>query len=188
MRNRSRGVGSDRVHYREQTWAPLWVIALIWGACLAGVIGTIIPLMRSVETIGRSGEGMSWSEVVLPAAGIGVVLLLVVSLTAAFIRLDVEVRADHIFIAFGPVHLVRKRIRLSDIDSVRGLTYRPLVEFGGWGIKWRPGRTAWTIRGNQAAAITLNSGKQIYVGSGHPQRLAGAIRTAMRVAGAGAGE
>ncbi len=183
MTNRSRGVGDDRVHYREQTWAPLWVIALVWGACLAGVIGTLVPLMKGVEILGRYDEGMSWSTF-LPLLSVGVVLLVVLALTVAFMRLDVEVRSNHIFIAFGPVHLIRKRIHLSDIESVRGLTYRPLVEFGGWGIRWRPGRTAWTIRGNQAAAITLASGKQIYVGSEHPQRLAGAIQTAMRTTGA----
>ena len=184
MANRSRGVGCDRVHYRQKTWAPLWVIGLIWGACLAGVIGTITPVMKSVEILGRYDQGMSWSTV-LPLVSVGVVMLLVLALTAAFMRLDVEVRADHIFIAFGPVHLIRKRIHLSEIESVRGLTYRPLVEFGGWGIRWRPNRTAWTIRGNQAAAVTLKGGRQIYVGSEHPQRLAGAIHTAMRTAGAG---
>ncbi len=183
MANRRRGVGHDRVHYREQTWAPLWAIALIWGACLAGVIGTITPMMRIVEITGRSGEGMSGSAI-LTVAGISVGLLLVLSLTVAFIRLDVEVRTDHIFIAFGPVHLIRKRIHFSEIESVRGLTYRPLVEFGGWGIRWRPNRTAWSIRGNQAAAVTLRGGKQFYVGSEFPQRLAGAIQTGMRTAGA----
>lgn len=184
MTNRRHGLGDDRTHYREQTWAPLWIMALIWGACLAGVIGTVTPMMRMVEITGRSGEGLSGSTV-LALAGIGVGLLLVVSLTVAFIRLDVEVRANHIFIAFGPVHLIRKRIHFSEIESVRGLTYRPLVEFGGWGIKWRPGRTAWTIRGCQAVAVTLRNGKQVYVGSEHPQRLAGAIHTAMRVEGTG---
>ncbi len=184
MTNRSGGMRSDRVHYREQTWAPLWAIVLIWGACLAGVIATITPMMRIAEIAGRYDDGMSQSTV-LTLVGISVVLLLVVSLTVAFMRLDVEVRADHIFIAFGPIHLVRKRIHFSEIESVRGLTYRPLVEFGGWGIRPRPSRTAWTIRGNQAAAVTLRSGRQIYVGSEYPQRLAGAIQAAMRAAGAG---
>ncbi|MDE2882950.1 MAG: hypothetical protein OXU69_09585 [Gemmatimonadota bacterium] len=184
MTNRSGGMGDNPVHYREETWAPLWVIALIWGACLAAVIGTVTSTMEAVEIAGRYGEALPGS-MVLTLAGIGVGMLLVVSLTAMFIRLDVEVRADHIFIAFGPVNLVRKRISFSDIESVRGLTFRPLIEFGGWGIRWRPGRTAWTIRGNQAAAITLSGGKQIYVGSQHPQRLAGAIQAAMRTAGAG---
>ncbi len=182
MTNRSHGMGDNRVHYREKTWAPLWVIALIWVACLAGVIGTAASMTEAVEVAGRNGDGLPGS-MVLALVGIGVALLLVGSATAAFIRLDVEVRADHIFIAFGPVNLVRKRIHFSDIESVRGLTYRPLLEFGGWGIRWRPGRTAWTIRGNQAAAITLSGGKQIYVGSRHPQRLAGAIQAAMRTAG-----
>lgn len=160
----------------------MWVMALIWGGGVAAVIVTVRSLIQAMEIVGQPDEGMSWFTV-LPVAGIGVVLLLLLGVTVAFMRLDIEVRGDHIFIAFGPVHLVRKRIRFSDIEAVRGLTYRPIVEFGGWGIKWRPSRTAWTIRGNQAAAVTLKSGKQIYVGSEHPQRLAGAIQAAMRGAG-----
>ena len=186
MKKRSRGLGDDRVHYRERTWAPIWMIALVWGACLAGVIGTLRPLMRSVEIVGRYDEGMSWSTA-LPFLLVGVVMLFVLTLTVALMRLDVEVRRDHVFIAFGPIHLIRKRIHFSEIEAVRGLTYRPLLEFGGWGIRWRPGRTAWTIRGNQAAAITLATGRQIYVGSEHPQRLAGALQMAMRTAGQKAG-
>ena len=36
------------------------------------------------------------------------------------------------------------------------------------------------VRGNQAVAVTLRSGKEVYVGSRFPQRLAGRIEAAMR--------
>jgi hypothetical protein len=62
------------------------------------------------------------------------------------------------------------------------LGYRPLREFGGWGIRPRGGKTAWTIRGNQAVKVTLHGGKEVYVGSLFPQRLEERIRTAMRAA------
>lgn len=179
MTNRSRGTGDRRVHFRERTWAPLWVFALIWGAFAAAIFSTRSAVFRA----GSPGDWQFLLESTPVVAILGLVFLLLVAMNAVFTRLDVEVLDDRIRVAFGPVHLVRKQIHFSDIESVRGLTYRPLIEFGGWGIRWRPGRTAWTIRGNQAVAVTLRNGKQIYVGSEHPQRLAGAVHAAMRTAG-----
>lgn len=181
MANRSRGMHQQRGRYSEQTWAPLWVMVLIWVGCGAAIVGTVHSIGEAFSAAGD--QGLFWPRIgALAAAGVAALFLLAIN--AFFLRLDVEVRADHIHIAFGPIHLIRKRIRIADIEDVRGLTYRPLLEFGGWGIRPRPGKTAWTIRGNQAAAVKLKSGRQIYVGSEHPQRLAGAVQAAMRGVGA----
>ena len=179
MATRSGGGNRAGRHYREQMWAPLWVMAIIWLACGAAIFGTVQALRDT-----SLSAADAWPVL---AAAAGASVLLLTALNLFFIRLDVEVRSDHVLVAFGPVNLVRKRIWFTEIEEVRGLTYRPLMEFGGWGIRFRPGRTAWTIRGNQAAAVKLKSGRRIYVGSEHPQRLAGAIMTAMRGTAAAAG-
>lgn len=167
--------------YRERTWAPLWVFAILWTACLAGAVAVAHDAYQAAGT-GGAGSGGSMSAAGA-AVTMGIVVLFPALITALFTRLDVVVRADEVFIAFGPVHLIRKRISFADIESVRGLTYRPIREFGGWGIRPRGSRTAWTIRGNQAVKVTLQSGKEVYVGSRFPQRLEERIRTAMRAAG-----
>ncbi len=161
--------------YREKTWAPLWVFALLWTACLAGAAAAAYDLFQ--QWVDTPGDGSFLMKAGLTMGG---VLLFPTLITLLFTRLDVEVQSDRLSIAFGPVHLIRKRILFADIDSVRGLTYRPLREFGGWGIRPRGSRTAWTIRGNQAVKVTLQSGKEVYVGSRFPQRLEERIRTAMR--------
>jgi len=153
--------------YRERTWAPPWVLALLWTACLAAAVATAGDLLGSEPTY--AGIAILGLTLVFPA----LVALL-------FARLDVEVRADHVHIAFGPVQLFRKRIVVTHIESVRSLTYRPIRDFGGWGIRPRGSRTAWTIRGNRAVKVTLRSGKQVYVGSRYPQRLEERIRSAMK--------
>lgn len=163
----------ERALYRERTWAPAWVWVLIWGACLAAVGATVY---------GAGREPMSTAALVLT---VGAVLLFPLLLSTLFLCLDVEVRADHLFIAFGPMHLVRKRIAYRDMESAEAITYSPLREFGGWGIRPTKRRTAWTIRGNKAVRITLGSGRQIYVGSRYAHRLAG--RIAPRLGGRGAG-
>jgi len=166
--------GSD-VFYRERTWAPAWVMVLLLTVCLAAAGAVAYDLYDS-------GWGADGSISMLGAgAAVAASLGLPVLIGMLFARLDVEVHADRLQVAFGPIHLFRKRIAFTEIDTVRGLTYRPLREFGGWGIRPRGGKTAWTIRGNQAVKVTLKSGKEVYVGSRFPQRLEERIRTAMRV-------
>ncbi len=164
---------SGKVLYTERTWAPLWVLVLLWTACIAAAVAAIYDLQQGSEPMSAVGAGLTASAV----------LLFPMLITLVFTRLDVEVRTDCLRIAFGPIHLARKRITFSEIESVRGVSYRPLREFGGWGFRPRGKRTAWTIRGNQALQVTLRNGKQVYVGSRFPQRLEERVRTAMRGAG-----
>ena len=164
--------------YRERTWAPAWVWALLWGACLLGAGATAYGAYQQAvlgEPFGD--EPISTLGLAILA---GAALLFPFLLTALFMCLDVEVRANHLFVAFGPVHFARKRIRYSDMEAVRGVTYRPIRDFGGWGVRWRGRKTAWTIRGNEAVKVTLQNGKEVYVGSRFARRLAGRIEVATR--------
>ena len=164
--------------YRERTWAPAWVWAVIVGACLWGVGASLFAAFQQPapgEIVG--GDSLSSLDSVLISGG---VLLLFVTMTSIFTCLDVEVRYGHLFVSFGPVHVVRRRIHYADIESVRAVTYSPFREFGGWGIRGWGRKTAWTIRGNQAVVIALRTGREVYVGSRFPQRLAGRIEVAMR--------
>ena len=168
---------TGRVMYRERSWAPAWVWVLMGAAFLAS-IGPSLYFAYGQGVPGQPVEGMS-----VRGAGMlaGVVALVFGLLLATFSCLDAEVRSDHILVSFGPLRLIRKRIRYSDVRRVGAVTYRPLREFGGWGIRWRPGKSAWTIRGNQAVNIELRNGKTVFVGSRFPRRLAGRIKAAMGV-------
>ncbi len=162
---------ADRALYRERTSAPLWGWLTLGLAFLLGV-GRLSYELYGITALRRSAEeGWAW-ELPLTTGGLIVLFALIV---AVWMRLNVEVRSDHVFIAFGWVHLVRKRIWYKDIEGVRPTTYRPFRDFGGWGIRWRGNRTAWTIRGHQAVAVKLHGGREIYVGSMYPQRLAARI-------------
>lgn len=167
----------ERGAYRERTWAPAWVWVVISGACLLATGASFHATFR------RAAGGGAEEEVALsalgPALGVGV-LLLFATMISLFACLCVEVRSGHLFVSFGPVRLVHRRIRYDDIEAVRPVAYRPIREFGGWGIRRRGRTTAWTIRGNRAVAVTLRSGREVYVGSRFPQRLAGRIEVAMR--------
>ena len=168
MNRRRKHARRDRPAYRERTWAPAWALN-IW-------IGVSLAMAALAVVLGR-GEG---AEVAFLVIGSKSLILSFIVLT--FLRLDVEVRPDHLLVRFGPIRLWRKRIAYEDVKAVSALTFRPLAEFGGWGIRWafKGKRVAWTIRGKRAVRLTIEGGKEVLVGSTRPQSLEQQIRTAMR--------
>ena len=170
-------MSTGRAVYRERTWAPAWALVLM-GLAFVASIGPLLYFGYGQAELGQPADGMSAGGLGMLAGGLAITYGLAFS---TFSCLNVEVRSDHLFIWFGPLRLIRKRIWYSDIQRVSAITYRPFREFGGWGIRWRPGKSAWAIRGNRAVNVELRNGKAVYVGSRVPQRLAGRIEAAIGV-------
>ena len=56
-------------------------------------------------------------------------------------------------------------------------TYRPLLEYGGWGIRYAPFGKGWAynVHGSQGVQLELTNGKRILIGSQRAEELARAI-------------
>jgi hypothetical protein len=89
------------------------------------------------------------------------------------LRLEVEVTPDGVTIRFAPlfVRLIDRR----DIAGAEPLTYRPLGEFGGWGVRGWGGRVAYNVRGDQGVELTLRDGRRVLIGTQRATELAAAI-------------
>lgn len=154
---------SERAVYVERTPWPAWVRAIFWGlialicfALLAGWDTSLPPIVRVPLALLVAGA----------AAG----------LNALLGGLTVRVRHSDLLIHLGSVPFVRRRVPFDEILSASSVTYRPLVEFGGWGVRGWGKRKAWTARGDRAVALELTGGRQLLVGSDYPQRLEDRIR------------
>jgi uncharacterized membrane protein (DUF441 family) len=159
-------VNGSSVRFREdqrftQWWLWLAVLAAVV-ACWAAVLGD-----RS------EGDDGSWWIGALVAAlvGVGVPVLFAVA------RLRVEVEADRIVVRFRP--FTTRTIGLDTVDRIESVTYRPLREYGGWGIKgWSRRKVAYNVRGTRGVLVTLVDGRTVLLGSQDPEAMAAAIRTA----------
>jgi hypothetical protein len=148
-----------------------WVHLAIWGCFIAAVF-PILELSRG--NVG-SGEGaMSVALAVwLLFLGIGVPLIIY----ALMGQLRARVTSEGVEVAWGLLEIVRKRIPFQDIDDVEAVTYSPLGEFGGWGIRMGGHKKkAWNIRGKRAVLFHLTDGTRFYLGSDHPERMVEWIR------------
>lgn len=71
-------------------------------------------------------------------------------------------------------------IRFEDIASVQAVTYNPLLEYGGWGIRGFGKKIAYNAQGNRGVLVTLKSGGTVLLGSQQPEDLEAAIRSGLR--------
>ena len=96
-----------------------------------------------------------------------------------FSRLVTEVRVDGIYIRYIPFHRSFRRIGFEDLRRYEVRTYRPLAEYGGWGIRYgfRGKGRAYNVSGNRGVQIELSNGKRLLIGSQRPEDLVRAIET-----------
>jgi hypothetical protein len=105
------------------------------------------------------------------------VLLLLVIIVLSFATLTVTIGNDAVRIRFGPLGLVRKNWRLSEIVSATPVTS---PWYYGYGIRWTPHGPLYNVAGSGAVEILLVSGKKVRIGTDEPEQLAGAISRAIR--------
>lgn len=91
------------------------------------------------------------------------------------LRMTTEFREEGILIRFPPFS--RRLIPLSSIKSFAVREYRPLKEYGGWGIR-RSSKygTAYNVSGNRGVQLELTEGHKVLIGSQEPEQLADALK------------
>jgi len=94
------------------------------------------------------------------------------------IKLLTEVREDGVHINFVP--LTRQTVLFGNIVSCEVRTYRPMREYGGWGVRYGRAGKAYNVSGNRGIQLKLSSGKGLLIGSQRPEELAQAIQVGMR--------
>ncbi len=112
---------------------------------------------------------------------LAIVILFGFGLPLFFYRLKMitDVRKDGIYIRFFPFS---RKILFSELKSYVARTYRPIGEYGGWGVRcnWGGKGMAYNVSGNRGVQLELTSGKRILIGSQKPDELVRAIDAAMR--------
>lgn len=138
------------------------------------------------------GERAMWARTAQASPGVlglllGLALLLTVGAAVAFVIADAgvaaalaaaaalvglttaalmvfHVRVDHSGLeARALLGWPRLRVPLDDVASVEVNDVSGLAEFGGWGLRHRPGATGVVLRSGEALRVTRSSGRQLVV-------------------------
>lgn len=155
-----------------QSRKPIWVWPLVLGlACLAWA--AFVAQVVAGHPLGPNPapNGVIW--VLLVLIGVGLPLFI------ASLRLTIEVDRRELRLRYRP--LLLKRIPLDHIRAADARTYRPILEYAGWGIRWAPGRGwCYTLAGNTGVQLTLHDGRKLLLGTDHAEAVAEAINQRRR--------
>jgi hypothetical protein len=81
------------------------------------------------------------------------------------LKLITQVTAEGIQIRFSPLQTRFHLFRWEDIEQLAIRTYNPLLEYGGWGIRFGPSGNAYNVSGNVGLQLVLRGNKKLLIGT-----------------------
>ncbi len=124
------------------------------------------------------------SDAGLVTTGILVIFILVISGWLLFgSYLHVEITDKGISYQFWPFFAKERHITPAQIVSHEVRTYKPIREFGGWGVRKGNSKTgdAYNVHGNEGLQLVLTSKKRILFGTQRPDAVTHAMKKLMEV-------
>jgi len=168
---------ADAIFYEVQYFKQQRLTALLPAAALF-MIAFFAYAMYEQFVMGRPFGDEPMSDTGLGVIGPFYILLGVLFLWLYISgKLVTEVRPDGVYVLFHPLHRSPRHFPVPTIEKSETMTYRPIRDFGGWGIRHgRKGR-AYNVYGNRGAYLTLIDGKRVLIGSQKADILADSIQS-----------
>lgn len=154
--------GSSALEEVQRARQP-WIVAVVALIALAAWVSLLVSLFRS--------EGVPVWAMALVAAVFGV------GLPWFLLSLELRTTVDGsgLHVRFRPP-IGGHDFAPGDIASVEAVTYQPVKQFGGWGVRFgRHGSRALNVSGNRGVEIVERGGRRWVIGSQRPEELAAAV-------------
>ena len=163
----------EKIFYKEeqkfnQAW--VWLILVIFLIPFFIVGNQLLELIKA-----DSDDYLTLSLVlfVLLVSSIPVIWLFVK------MKLVVEIRKDGIWYKFPPLLNKWKTINKSEIENFEIRKYKPIKEYGGWGIKGKFKSKAYNVSGNIGLQLYLKNGRKVLFGTQRQEAIENAMKKLM---------
>ena len=158
--------------YREEQRFGWWIYALL--ALMMAITWALVegrgPLAQQIAAHHR---------LFLLGASLG--LVLPVLIVVGVLRMTTLVTPTEVRVWFGFLPTYRRAIPIASIARVEVVQYRPLRDYGGWGIRYgRDNERVLNARGNRGVRLHLVDGSKILIGSQRSEELALAVEGSLR--------
>lgn len=173
---------SDEVSIDEEIYATLlfrevqqfrqgWIWFVLVCSSLAALSAAMMPFFLE-----DSWEENTILNIIL--IGFGIVFGVFFPILFYSAKLVTEVRTDGLYISFYPLLFKRLQIPFDSLVKSEVITYHPLRDYGGWGIRYGPEGKAFNVSGDRGVLLELKNGEKILIGSHQPEQLASLLKLA----------
>jgi hypothetical protein len=163
--------------FESQRFRQTWVFVLLIGVMLPILLLFGYGLYRQVVLGQPFGDEPLSNGMLITIIVANLAVLAAAMALLWFAHLDVAVRDRELAIRFVPFHLKPRTIAFDEIAQAQARRYRPIVEYGGWGIRYGFNGMAYNVSGNEGVQLTLRNGKRILIGSQRSEELERAIQS-----------
>lgn len=110
-----------------------------------------------------------------PMSNMGIAISFIISITLSvlfyFLHLETRIDSKGISVRFFPFHKQFIVYSRKNIKNAYVRTYKPLREFGGWGLRGG----AYNVSGNKGLQIEFTDGNKFLIGTNKPEEIQEAI-------------
>ncbi|MDR2981973.1 MAG: hypothetical protein LBV12_06965 [Puniceicoccales bacterium] len=154
--------------FERQTYLqnPFCIWPLVGLAGLGIILGGLFLLLGNGSNLG--------TMVFFTLSGAALLALAILLM----ICLETRIQRDGVYYRLFPLNLIGKKKSWEEIENAYTCQYRPLIDFGGWGIRvnffgkgW-----AWNVSGNKGLQLILTNGKRILIGTQKPEEIDRVLR------------
>lgn len=161
----------DVLFEEVQQFSGRWLhtfFLVITGLLLVG--GVTASLLRTAAAK-ESGEGLLAGTAVTGLA----------SLLLGSLKLVTRIGKEGISVRYAPFQRSFTQWRWKDIDHVFIRKYNPLLEYGGWGMRWSRNGRAYNVSGNMGIQIVFRDGTRFLIGTNCPEEAQAVLRHLRRL-------
>ena len=151
---------------------------MLWSGPLIVAVVFAWAIYQSATASGAQADAQTGlGRLVGLGVGTFVFTLLLGPVLLRIVKLVTEVRSDGLYVRFYPVHLSFKPIALDRVVKLAAVRYRPIRQYGGWGIRRARGGKAYNVKGDKGVRLDFDNGRHLLIGSQQPDELEAAIRS-----------
>lgn len=141
----------------------IWISILAVGILTIGIFG--VALYEQVIKGHRFGDHPVSNAALIWIFILNVILFICLVLLFRLTKLITIIDESGIYIKFFPFQLSFRRFAWDVIESYEVITYNPVKEYGGWGIRYGKKRKAYNVKRNKGLFIQFKNGKSLLVGT-----------------------
>lgn len=151
----------EKLLFSEKQRFNQWWMYLLFLLCNIPIVNFIIDLFTLKLD----------SETILTYI-VSIVVIMILDLFLFFAHLKTEIYETYILVSFFPF-IRNKKIYFSDLESYEVRKYRPIIEYGGWGLRYSlSGKgKAYNMSGNMGMQLAYNSGEKLLIGTRKSEEL-----------------
>lgn len=170
----------EKVYFKEvQRFGSWW----LWLVLIIATAVSTIPFMYGIYS--QEVLGIPWgnhpgkTSLLIFALVLDSLIMGGLCFFIAKMKLIVEIKSDGIWYKYPPQYVKWRTITIAEIERFELRIYKPVREYGGWGIKGTRKNRVLNASGNIGLQIYFKDGKKLLIGTQRRQALEHAMNKMM---------